>query len=922
MDVSAQDKPAACFKRCAQTDGCKAWVHQSCADGSRCHLKSSVPPQQFASAESCCQTTSGVRDAAQSLVPLKFKPLRLGQVKVDGWLRDQLVVMANGLSGHLHLFWNDVKNSVWIGGTDDKSGAGHERGPYWLNGMVPLAAHLNATGDIGSLDVDVNEQVNYWVAYILDHQLPSGWLGPDDGFGGAGNTYWNGWNTAAALLQYADAMGLDSPMGKLCTKAVLDYVAEVHRRMLQTPTTTWTQNRWQDWAYIVHWLMDVAPQGQEQMLWDAAELTHEQSWDWDAYYAQTGVGTQGAYKGKVIPKFPKSNVGGWTMWDHGVNNAMGTKSSHTWYRQSRNASELLNAYTKVDMQDRYHGQPHGIFSADECFGGRDLNRGIELCAIVEQMYSLQHMFRVDGDGAWLDRMERIAYNALPGTITADSWQHQYLQQANEINALYQTSPHVWQTDGDASTGFGVDPNFGCCTANMQQGWPKLASNIFLEAEDGSLLIALLLPASVTYNGAIVDMSASDFPFADDVEIKVSGAVKLQIRIPSWADQAEISVNDGARVPTKNGTLHAVTCTDSTRISLFLNPVIRVETGWGSDAKTIEPCVYDPNGATMSTADATDFVFASNEVDEGFLEVLGIMVGGAGPADSKKAGVTDIRSGNPGEVTSAAVAHPIASQGHYISSVSFTYQYVAGYGAAGAPGGSTLSLVLVDSQTGLDVQSLYSSPPLADYFYDFFTGYSPAVVTEIKDLRVDCQHAMQMVLRFQNNQRNLQIPLDTLKITIGWSTDVAPGPHDPPPQGVPATNAAAVLRGALLYALPLEEQTSVVKVWQPFNNTDLDMTTTSPWNFALRFDGLSFAARKPVSGVVPWDTRGIRSVITATGCAVSDWKESCNAAAEPRSSPIEKDICGKTTSLTLVPYGSTNLRMGALPWVGSGEVIFL
>ena len=28
-----------------------------------------------------------------------------------------------------------------------------------------------------------------------------------------------------------------------------------------------------------------------------------------------------------------------------------------------------------------------MWSADECFGGRSLNRGIELCAVVEQMYS-------------------------------------------------------------------------------------------------------------------------------------------------------------------------------------------------------------------------------------------------------------------------------------------------------------------------------------------------------------------------------------------------------------------------------------------------------------------------------------------------------------------------------------------------------
>ena len=75
-------------------------------------------------------------------------------------------------------------------------------------------------------------------------------------------------------------------------------------------------------------------------------------------------------------------------------------------------------------QQRYHGQPHGLFAGDECFGGRELNRGIELCAVVEQMYSLQVAFRAGGRLSWLDRIEAIAFNALPATLSADMWQHQ------------------------------------------------------------------------------------------------------------------------------------------------------------------------------------------------------------------------------------------------------------------------------------------------------------------------------------------------------------------------------------------------------------------------------------------------------------------------------------------------------------------
>ena len=247
-----------CFEACRADARCESWVHLSAecsAAGATCALKAGVGRQEHRPADGGCRVHSGVAAAAaKGLAPLLYKPSKLGSVEPTGWLRNQLVIQANSLSGHLDHFWADVNESVWIGGKFDHSGAGHERGPYWLNGVVPLSAQLNASGDAtsGKLASDLNDQVNKWIYYILDHQTSEGWLGPDDGFGGKGNDYWTGWNVAAALLQYADAHSGEE-IGTRCAKAVLDYITLVHTRMLKTPTATWTQNRWQDWAYIIHW---------------------------------------------------------------------------------------------------------------------------------------------------------------------------------------------------------------------------------------------------------------------------------------------------------------------------------------------------------------------------------------------------------------------------------------------------------------------------------------------------------------------------------------------------------------------------------------------------------------------------------------------------------------------------------------------
>jgi uncharacterized protein len=63
--------------------------------------------------------------------PWLYAPLPLGMLAPAGWLRTQLEIQADGLSGHLSLFYPDIENSSWIGGTQDGSGIYHERTPYW-----------------------------------------------------------------------------------------------------------------------------------------------------------------------------------------------------------------------------------------------------------------------------------------------------------------------------------------------------------------------------------------------------------------------------------------------------------------------------------------------------------------------------------------------------------------------------------------------------------------------------------------------------------------------------------------------------------------------------------------------------------------------------------------------------------------------
>ncbi len=72
------------------------------------------------------------------------------------------------------------------------------------------------------------------------------------------------------------------------------------------------------------------------------------------------------------------------------------------------------------------------------------------------------------------------------------WAHQYDQQVNQ--AICQRSgAHVWTDNGPDANLFGLEPQFGCCAANMHQGWPKFAASLWMKTTEGGTGGHFLLP---------------------------------------------------------------------------------------------------------------------------------------------------------------------------------------------------------------------------------------------------------------------------------------------------------------------------------------------------------------------------------------------------------------------------------------------
>ena len=88
------------------------------------------------------------------------------ELKPAGWMKRQLQIQAQGLSGHLDKIWPDIRDSAWIGGDRE----GWERVPYWLDGFIPLAYLLE--------DEDMIARAKRYIDAIVAGQKPDGWICP------------------------------------------------------------------------------------------------------------------------------------------------------------------------------------------------------------------------------------------------------------------------------------------------------------------------------------------------------------------------------------------------------------------------------------------------------------------------------------------------------------------------------------------------------------------------------------------------------------------------------------------------------------------------------------------------------------------------------------------------------------------------
>ena len=428
----------------------------------------------------------------------KWQLYTTNEIKPSGWLRRQLEIQAEGLGGNLHKVWRDVRDSSWIGGTAE----GWERVPYWLDGFVPLAYLLEDEEKIGV--------AKRYIDAIIAQQKSDGWICPCEDNKRESYDPWAIILITKTLTVYYEC-SRDERIPKVIYDTLKNYYGLLKDGTLKL--FSWGKFRWFEAFVAINFIYDRC---KEEWLIDLAKILKAQGADYASF--------------TEMWKHPLA----WRQWEtHIVNIAMMLKYEAV-------SCELLGEdYTDIaeelrTLLDKYNGTPVGLFTGDECLSGLSAIQGTELCAVVEQMYSYELLYAYTGDRKWSERLEVLAFNALPATFSDDMWAHQYVQMSNQIECRRFPGKSLFGTNGSEAHLFGLEPNYGCCTANMHQGWPKFALSAFMHRE-GEVINAIPVPSILDSDELYVSLD-TEYPFKNIFKytVKAKKDVKFSIRIPSFA----------------------------------------------------------------------------------------------------------------------------------------------------------------------------------------------------------------------------------------------------------------------------------------------------------------------------------------------------------------------------------------------------
>lgn len=440
-----------------------------------------------------------------------FVKLPVTAIKPGGWLRKQLELQRDGLTGNLGeiSIWLSKTDNAWLN-KEGKGKWGWEELPYWLKGYGNIAYMLG--------DEKMLRETKFWIEAVLNNQRDNGDFGPFVEKGQGKRDLWTNMPMLWCLQSYYE-YARDPRVLRLMSNYFKWQASIPDDKFLED---YWEKSRGGDNLVSVYWLYNHTG---ERWLLDLATKIDKNTANWRQ----------------------KDNLPNW----HNVNIAQCFREPATYYLQSGNGEDLAATYTNFKLVRNSYGQvPGGMFGADENArkGYDDPRQAVETCGMVEQMTSDQMLMWFTGDTYWAENCEDVAFNTFPAAFMPDYRSLRYLTAPNMVVSDSKNHAPGLQNNGPFLM---MNPfSSRCCQHNHAAGWVYYAENSWMATPDNGLAVQLYSEGSVTAtvgNGTEVTLiENTHYPFEETVQFTVQTgravSFPLYLRIPQWSATATVKVN--------------------------------------------------------------------------------------------------------------------------------------------------------------------------------------------------------------------------------------------------------------------------------------------------------------------------------------------------------------------------------------------
>ncbi len=371
-------------------------------------------------------------------------------------------------------------------------------------------------------DEKMLNETETWIEAVFKSQQPDGYFGPVNERNGK-RELWANMIMLWCLQSYYEYSG---------DKRVTDLMTGYFKWQMSVPDEKFLKDYWEnsrggggDNIYSVYWLYNITG---DAFLLELAEKIHRNTANW--------------MMDTTLPNW------------HNVNIAQGGfREPATYYMMTKDSTHLRSSYNVHELIRRTFGQvPGGMFGADENarLGYIDPRQGgTETCGFVEQMASDEIMLRYTGDPLWADHCENVAFNSYPAAVMPDFKSLRYITSPNHV--LSDSENHHPGIDNRGPF-LSMNPfSSRCCQHNHTQGWPYFVENLIYATPDKGV-------AAVIYGACDAIIKVGDgteikiaedtnYPFEEGINFVIttskSESFPFYFRIPAWAKNAEVLVND-------------------------------------------------------------------------------------------------------------------------------------------------------------------------------------------------------------------------------------------------------------------------------------------------------------------------------------------------------------------------------------------